>query len=349
MKKNPSEKSKLFTRVSTIAACGALITGLSVGAYAYMAPASYVSMDVNPSIEYTLNMFDRVLSVQAVNEDGAHILQAVNLSDLSHQSIDEAVKLTLGEITAKGYFDGNVPGGIVIATSGKEPVNAEKLADHLKEIVTAQCAENNHTVSVETMTVDQAQLDEAKTLGVTPGKLLLVQELQSENPANVDFIPEEWLNKSVKDIMAEIERVDALEDAADALEDAKEDAADALEDAKEDAADALEDAEEAAEDAKDDAEEAAEDARDAAKEALEDAKEAAEDAKDDAEEAAEDARDAAKKALEDAKEAAEDAEEAAKDAADEKRDLLNKKKDLAEEDEAKDADEAEEPETDDTK
>ncbi|MEG2212985.1 MAG: hypothetical protein RRY35_03705, partial [Clostridiales bacterium] len=63
----------LTTHISALAVCCLLVCGLSGGAYAYLTPAYYVSMDVNPSVEYTLNTFDRVLSVHAVNEDGQEI------------------------------------------------------------------------------------------------------------------------------------------------------------------------------------------------------------------------------------------------------------------------------------
>ncbi|MEG2673386.1 MAG: hypothetical protein RR937_09440, partial [Ruthenibacterium sp.] len=241
MKKFISVNKKSIAGIFLFGACCALAGALCVGAYLCKTPTSYVSMDVNPSIEYTLNLFNRVLSVRAVNEDGAEILKEVDLPDFNNQTIDEAIKLTLDEIAGKGYFDGNVPGGVVIATSGKEMDVAENLAKHLKKIVTAQCAQNNHLVSVETMTVNQTQMDEAKALGVTPGKLLLVRELQEETPAGENFAAAEWLTKSVKEIMAEVERVDAREDAVEDAADAAEDAADAAADTAEKAEDELPD------------------------------------------------------------------------------------------------------------
>lgn len=304
MKKLHLSNPKLFTRLSAIAACSVLACG--VAAYAYMAPATYVSMDVNPSIEYTLNQFDRVLSVQAVNEDGAKIL--LEVKDVNNQTIDEAIRMTLNEIGKAGYFDGNVTGGVVIATSGKEKESAKQLASHLEDLVTAQCAEKNYTVSVESMAVEQSQLEEAKAWGVTPGKLLLVQQLQAENPDAQTLPTEEWLRRSVREIMAETERLDELndaqEDADDAVEDAQDDAKDAAEDAQDDAKDA-------AEDAQDEAEDAAEDAQEAAEKELEALAEAAEEKRD----AEDKARDLAEDAEEKARDLAEEAEEAKADAA----------------------------------
>ncbi|MEG1988229.1 MAG: hypothetical protein RR035_03515, partial [Oscillibacter sp.] len=205
--------SKRLPRLCAVALCAVLVCGLGVSAYAYMAPVSYVSMDVNPSIEYTLNRFDRVLSVQAVNEDGARVLQETE--NLKNKPIDEVIRLTLTEIAKEGYFDNSAAGGVVIATSGKESTSMETLAAHLQEVAAAQCAENNHTVSVEALSVNPQQRDEAKALGVSAGKLVLVQNMQAENPDAATIITEEWLQKSVREIMAEAERLDDLNDAAE--------------------------------------------------------------------------------------------------------------------------------------
>ncbi|MEG2455563.1 MAG: hypothetical protein RSC08_04840, partial [Oscillospiraceae bacterium] len=320
MTKETSTRTKLVSRIALAAACCALV--LVGGAYSYLAPASYVSMDVNPSIEYTLNMFDRVLSVNAVNEDGAHILQEVNLKDFNNKTIDEAIKLTLAEIDKEGYFDGNAEGGIVIATSGKDTKKAEKLAENIGVIVKKQCDDAKKVVKVQTVAADQKMVDEAKTLGVTPGKLALIRELQEEYKGTEPFDTKAWMAKPVKEIMAETQRLDvigdaledaedAAEDALDAEEDAKEDALDTADDDKDDAADAAKDAEE---DAKDAAKDAEEDAKDDAEDAAEDAKEAEEDAKDAVKEADEKTKDAKKKAAEKEKEAAEKAKDQAEEA-----------------------------------
>ena len=66
-----SEPRRKYTRklaVFTASAAACLV--FSFGTWVYASPYSYVSLDVNPSIEYTLNRFDRVLRVKAINDDG---------------------------------------------------------------------------------------------------------------------------------------------------------------------------------------------------------------------------------------------------------------------------------------
>lgn len=87
------QKNSIWLRMSAAAACAVCALGMAgVGAYAYYTPTSYVSLDVNPSIEYRLNVFDRVLSVVGVNDDGENILDGIGQTKIKNKSIDKAIK-----------------------------------------------------------------------------------------------------------------------------------------------------------------------------------------------------------------------------------------------------------------
>ncbi len=173
-------------------------TTVGGGAYAYNKPYSYVSLDVNPSIEYSVNVFDRVIDATAVNEDGEAILDNI---DVENKTIDEAIKDTVSEISDQGYITEDETGGIVISTSSDNDTKSEELADELKSDAEEVISEKNLEASVEVLSVGKERVQEARELGVTPGKLNLVEKLQ-KSAANPDDISiEEWINKPVKDIM----------------------------------------------------------------------------------------------------------------------------------------------------
>ena len=195
--KKPILKPKLIASLAGIAAVVALS---SISAYAYYTPYSYVSLDVNPSIEYSVNRFDRVLSCNAVNGDGKAILDKLNLKN---KTIEDAVQETVQEIADNGYLTSSEQGGIVIAASSDNNSKADELADTLKDEATSTTKEKGITADVETLSIGKERVKEAKDLGVTPGKLNLVQKLQASNPdENIDI--NEWVNQPVKDIMKAI-------------------------------------------------------------------------------------------------------------------------------------------------
>lgn len=66
---------------------------LSAGSYGiFRLPVSYISIDVNPSVELALNCLDRVVDATGYNEDGAVLLQSVQLRGKRYQ---EAIELLL--------------------------------------------------------------------------------------------------------------------------------------------------------------------------------------------------------------------------------------------------------------
>ncbi len=204
-------KNAVWLRLGIAASCAACVLGAAgIGAYAYYTPASYVSLDVNPSIEYSLNTFNRVLSATGVNDDGENILDDIGSVRLKNQSIDRAIRETINAIAQRGYFPLDDEGGVVIAVYDKQLQKAEKLSEKLKEAVEQVAQEESLDVDVESMAVGEERVQEARSLGVTPGKLNLVEKLQA-SAQNIDDIDvEEWLNKSVKEIMKETKANKAL-------------------------------------------------------------------------------------------------------------------------------------------
>lgn len=187
-------------KTAAIAVCVAVMLVLSsVTAWAYCSPSSYVSLDVNPSIEYSVNRFSRVIGVEAVNNDGEAILQSLHLNN---KPIDEAVKDTVEEIQAQGYFKDS--GGIVISAAGEDQQSSQQLAEELRTVAQQAVKDSCPGVAVEAMGVGLERVQEARRLGTTPGKLNLVEKLQASS-GNSNLSLSEWLKKPVKDIMKAIQ------------------------------------------------------------------------------------------------------------------------------------------------
>ena len=195
-------RSSLSRQLAVLAACAAAIFLLvGSGLYAYLAPYSLVSLDVNPSLQYTLNRMGLVLSVEAVNGDGDELL--AEMGALQNRSIEDAISITVRQIAEDGYFDGEEPGGMVIAASSRCEQEAARLAENARETALRATEEIEKKVVVAAVTVAEDKVQAAKELGVSPGKLTLVEQLKetASDPESIDF--KEWLEKPVKDIMKE--------------------------------------------------------------------------------------------------------------------------------------------------
>ncbi len=209
VKCNPkkSSVSRLAAGVSGLAAALIICT---IGAFAYQVPTDYVSLDVNPSIEFSVNRFDRILSVKAVNDDGEEILSDM---DLNHKTIEEGIRKTLDRLVEGKYINDDPYGKVVITTSNDKPDDAEKLAARLERTVRIYLdRKGNASVEVDAEAVRPERVQEAKLQGVTPGKLRLVEKLQQSTGKEMEQEEwEEWLAMPVKDINKAIKENRKLE------------------------------------------------------------------------------------------------------------------------------------------
>lgn len=171
------------------------ILGSGGGAYAYTkSPVAYVSMDINPSVELGVNAFDKVVSVEAYNDDGKKILEDINLKNYD---ISNAIKTLLSNAISEGYIKEDGSSAIEITTSTDKQKVADKLDDSLKDVADETLDGNDVKANVETENVALARRDEARKLGITPGKLNLIQKLQELDPS---VSVEDYKDKSVKEI-----------------------------------------------------------------------------------------------------------------------------------------------------
>ena len=88
-------------RIAAIAACLALIACLIAGAVDFLRPVAYVGIDVNPSVELTLNRFDIVVGTHALNDDGQRALDEAScmwrVFDDAARDLDGAMRAIAGE------------------------------------------------------------------------------------------------------------------------------------------------------------------------------------------------------------------------------------------------------------
>ena len=74
------------------AACACLLLLLLGGRRLYFTPTAEISIDINPSIELSVNRFDRVIAVDGFNQDGQDLSDAL---DIKHRHYLEAVEQVL--------------------------------------------------------------------------------------------------------------------------------------------------------------------------------------------------------------------------------------------------------------
>jgi hypothetical protein len=189
-------------KLATIITAVVLAFGASGAAYSYTAPSQYVSFDINPSVELVTNMFDKVIKVNPLNEDGIKIIANLNLNN---KDIKEAVDLLTQAAIDNGYLKEELQNEILVTVASNNEENGAKTEEELGQVVKEELkGENLETTPVNTENINLQRKAEAEKLGISPGKMNLIQKLEAVKPG-INY--EEYAKKPVKDIMKEIKEI----------------------------------------------------------------------------------------------------------------------------------------------
>jgi len=173
-------------RKFAIAACLAVL--LIGGGFVYATPTSYICVDINPSIEVGINAFDKVISVEALNEDGQAVLD--ELGRIKGMKLDAAVELIVDEAIDQGYIEESDASFVQLTAVTDDEDKASRLLKDAEEGTRAALDENEAQAEVGQAAISQARAAEAKAYGISPGKLNLLQKLWvaqgNEIPADAD-------------------------------------------------------------------------------------------------------------------------------------------------------------------
>ena len=197
-------KGSLFSLNKKLAVAFCLVflfvIGGSAGAYSYYkTPVSYLSIDINPSVELGVNKFGKVVTVEGYNDDGKKILEGI---DVKGVNVTDAVKSVIGSADSNGYIDSDGSTVIAVTSETDDPSIATKIQDAAEEGVNQVLEESGKTAVVYKENVPLSLNKEAKELGVTAGKLNLIKKLQEvDETATV----EQYKDVSVKEIVRTIQ------------------------------------------------------------------------------------------------------------------------------------------------
>ena len=131
--RQPRLVPRVIRRVAAVAAAIIILLVGSIGT-AYAIPCGTVSLESDPSIEYTVNCFDYVLDVRALNEDGETVLEEIGVSNLKHHKIGDAVTTTVEQMKDDGFFEDDNKGVSITASTGNDTHN-ERLREDLESKV----------------------------------------------------------------------------------------------------------------------------------------------------------------------------------------------------------------------
>ncbi|MFK5884146.1 MAG: hypothetical protein QM489_07410 [Candidatus Izemoplasma sp.] len=186
-------------------AFGALLV-LSVGLAAcsdtesVSASELYVSIDINPSIEFIVDEDGLVESYRLLNDDAQLLCVDVNFVGMT---IDDATELFVSMATEAGFIDvDSEDNAVLITVYGENQEYSNMIREQLKERLVRYLARNyiNGVVLDEGYTSEEVEAT-ALELGITPAKLKLIYAAQASNP---ELTIEQGIETSIKELLGQI-------------------------------------------------------------------------------------------------------------------------------------------------
>lgn len=178
-----------FRRAAALAACFLVLLLGAAGYFTYTTPVAAISLDINPSIELTVNRFDRVIHATGYNADGEQVVAEL---DLKNKNYTAAMNAVLQDDTVASCLKDD---GILEVTLTSD---SQETMQNMQNCI---CAQTTVTAGQIYCTNRREEVEAAHAAGVSFGKYRAFLELQKVDP---DVTAEEIQNLSMREIRERI-------------------------------------------------------------------------------------------------------------------------------------------------
>lgn len=135
-----ANKTQGYTRLKTkkwwhyaYAACACLLCLLLGGHWLYFTPTAQISIDINPSIELSINRFDQVIFVNGFNEDGQELSKVL---DIKFKDYTDAIEQILNNDTIVALLSYNEI--MTITVTGQDGMQSSKILSDVESYTVEQ-------------------------------------------------------------------------------------------------------------------------------------------------------------------------------------------------------------------
>ena len=194
IKKNKQKRGLVKTLVG-------LSAGLAIAISAYMVvtPVSYVSLDINPSIMISTNVFNYVVAITPLNEDAAVMTADV---DLKFKTLPAVLDNLMDEAIKTGYITQvDTDNAVLLTVYGEDGIQRTEKQEELKTTVEEHLKAAEIVGEVISNGITEQDKTDAVTYGVSNGKVMFVRNIVTVYPT---LVFENLIHESVKNIMRQV-------------------------------------------------------------------------------------------------------------------------------------------------
>ncbi|MGO0122190.1 anti-sigma factor domain-containing protein [Desulfothermobacter acidiphilus] len=169
---SPTRRGWLYPALALVASL-LVVLGGSLYYWCCPAPAAYLSLDINPSLELGISREGKVVSSHPYDKEAEQLLATVKLKDLP---LEQALDLLLARAESAGYLGGNGEGVVLIAVLQSRPVLAPQ---EIASWAEAALAKDRKQVKLMILELPLSFQTESSQKGLSPGRYALLHGMAS--------------------------------------------------------------------------------------------------------------------------------------------------------------------------
>ena len=155
---------------------------------------AYVTLDINPSTEFSINVQDKIITVQPLNEEGAILLEGAKFTG---RDIEYGIEYFLTKANELGYMASDDEGAVIAATVIEDQENKD-LEQKVWAVLDRTVQKNEMSVETGVLSATNRIREEAGKVGISAGKYIIALQA-SDDQLDVDM--EEVRNSSIVSVI----------------------------------------------------------------------------------------------------------------------------------------------------
>jgi hypothetical protein len=169
-------RSRRLTAAAAVLVIAVILPVAAATVFINTAVYAYVTLDINPSTEFSINGREKIIKAKPLNEEGALVLEG---ADLRGKEIEYGIEYFIAKSCELGYA---TPGkeGAVIATTVMEKEQNTELEKKISETLEKTVEQNKLTVETGVLAATKEIKEEAEKAGVSAGKFLIALQAKEE-------------------------------------------------------------------------------------------------------------------------------------------------------------------------
>ena len=174
-----------ITKTVSVISCVCLLLNFFIGGGAMLtktfAAEDYrIMLDINPSIEISVDENNNIKDFVGLNDDGSKVLDGMKIKG---EATDDALKTVISEVVAQGYISAEA-NSVLVSIEGVDESRSDEIKEDIARCISQTLTEKSldGTIVVQIIPSDDESLASiSETYGISEGKAQLINQIIEQN------------------------------------------------------------------------------------------------------------------------------------------------------------------------